>query len=110
MTEQLGLAYAANRARQLGYGSFDVRPRTLGLEIREKQHHTVVDGLWLLVEADPGIRVGSDAGEWDKRNSALRELSHEHSGQITVENKGTERAFVTVLQITWLDEPVGLPV
>lgn len=62
-----------------------------------------------MIEAEPGIRIGSNAGEWDRNNAALRELSHEHSGQVTIENKGTGRAFLTVLQVTWLDKVVGLP-
>lgn len=73
------------------------------------QQYTVVDGLWLVIEAESGIRIGSNAGEWDKTNAALRELSHEHSGQVAIENKGTGRAFLTVLQVTWLDVAVGLP-
>ncbi|MBP2831256.1 hypothetical protein J8281_03565 [Aquimarina sp. U1-2] len=55
--------------------------------------------IWLLIEADQGIHIRSDYGEYNESNKGLSENSQEHADEISILNTTENPKKVIFLQI-----------
>ena len=101
MSENFAAAYAESRRRQLGFGSFDLGHRQISLRPGQVVMLPAASAMYLLISADPGVRVVSDTGQYYLRSMLLSEQKHEHSGMIRVQNNDPQIRTVTFVIITW---------
>ena len=101
MTEEFALQYAELRRKQLGAESFDVNFRHLALANAESREFQAQGQMWLLTQADAGVRIESDMGQYYLESNTLLEHSHEHTGQLKVANQSPAIKQVRFVVITW---------
>jgi hypothetical protein len=56
-----------------------------------------------LLEAESGISISSDFGEYDYNNPKLSENIHEHADRIEIRNQSTEPGKVKFIQVILSD-------
>jgi hypothetical protein len=99
MTEATALAYIPARMEELGHNRYILRLRhfLLGPKKKLKIHG---DGqLFLLIEPDCMISVGSDSGVFDLTQTNINELSYEHQGSIRIRNYSAVPQSVKFIQV-----------
>ena len=109
MTEEFALRYAETRRKQLGASGFDLSYRHLSLDSGETRPFSAQGQMWLIVDAEKGVRVKSDTGQFYPQSDTLQEHLHEHTGQLVVANNAQRMAQVRFVVVTWIYTPATAP-
>lgn len=110
MTEDLALAYAQSRQRQLGAVGYDMSYKHFTLHAGEVEPQAAAGQLWLLVAADPDILIKSDTGGYYPKSKTLQIHQHEHTGRIIVQNNGISDQQVKFVVFAWRYPTLAAPV
>lgn len=86
MTEVFILDQIPKRMRQLGYQNWHIRYRELTILGNSKVSITAYNELWFIVDNPVGVIVDSVYGVYDSTGNSSNENTHQHKGEITIEN------------------------
>lgn len=103
MTEELAIRYAPQRVQERGFQTYRMVFQDLNLEPKQKIQLAAYNEIWFLIEADSGISISSDFGEYDYTNSKLSENIHEHADRIEIRNQSESPRKVKFIQIILKD-------
>lgn len=99
MSEDFAIRYAPRRVRERGFSRYRLVFQDLNLKKRQHIELAAYNEIWFLVEADSGICVSSDYGEYNYRNKNLSENIHEHADWIIIKNTVNEPQKVRFIQV-----------
>ncbi len=99
MTEELAIRYAPQRVQERGFETYRLVFQDLNLEPKQELQLAAYNEIWFLIEADSGISISSDYGEYDYNNPKLSENIHEHADWIEVKNQSDESKKVKFVQV-----------
>jgi len=99
MTEELAIRYIPQRVQERGFQTYRMVFQDLNLEPQQEIQLAAFNELWILLEAESGIRISSDFGEYDYNNPKLSENIHEHADRIEILNQSSEARKVKFIQV-----------
>ena len=99
MTEELAIRYIPQRVQERGFQTYRLVFQDLNLEPKQEIRLAAYNELWVLLEAESGISISSDFGEYDYNNPKLSENIHEHADRIEIKNQSTEARKVKFIQV-----------
>lgn len=99
MTEELAIRYIPQRVQERGFKTYRLVFQDLNLEPKQEVRLAAYNELWILLEADSGISISSDFGEYDYHNPKLSENIHEHADRIEILNQSSETRKVKFIQV-----------
>ena len=91
MTEEFAIRYTPRRVREKGFSNYRLIFQDLNLKPGQQVELAAYNEIWFLIEADTGIRVSSDYGEYDYNNENLSANEYEHADKITIINGSDEQ-------------------
>lgn len=103
MTEELAIRYAPQRVQERGFQTYRMVFQDLNLEPKQEIQLAAYNEIWFLIEAESGISISSDFGEYDYNNPKLSENIHEHADHIEIKNQSDELKKVKFIQIILKD-------
>lgn len=98
MTEEFAIRYLPQRVEERGFQKHRMIFQDLNLEPNQQIELAAYNEIWFLIDAEDGIAISSDLGEYDYSNSALSENIHEHADAITVKNTADVSRKVKFIQ------------
>jgi hypothetical protein len=101
MSENFAATYTESRRRQLGFATYDLGHQQYSLRPGEIVTVAAVNKMYLLITAEPGVRILSETGQYYLRSTQLSEQKHEHSGLIRIQNNDPGIRTVTFIVVTW---------
>ncbi len=99
MNDLCPITYAKARVLERGYSEYRLVFRDLQLQPQGARTVNAYNEIWLLLEADIGIRVESDYGIYDYSNVNLMEQIHEHADRIKLVNTVNSIQKIKFLQV-----------
>ncbi|GAA0893618.1 hypothetical protein GCM10009122_32970 [Fulvivirga kasyanovii] len=99
MTEELAIRYIPQRVQERGFQIYRLVFQDLNLEPQQEIRLAAFNELWILLEAESGIRISSDFGEYDYNNPKLSENIHEHADRIEILNQSSVPRKVKFIQV-----------
>ncbi|PTB98003.1 hypothetical protein C9994_00150 [Marivirga lumbricoides] len=99
MTEEFALRYLPQRVEERGFRKHRMIFQDLNLQARQEIILSAYNEIWFLLEAQEGISISSDLGEYDDNNPLLSENMHEHADAIIIRNNSNERRKVKFIQV-----------
>ena len=103
MTEELVIRYAPQRVAERGFKTYRMVFQDLNLEPDQTIQLAAYNEIWFLIEAESGISISSDFGEYDYNNPKLSENIHEHADSIEVKNQSGHVRKVKFIQVILKD-------
>lgn len=99
MYETTAIEIAKSKMRELEVDEYFIRYRHIRLDANETRMIQGDNEWFFIVDRPYYISVKSIAGIYDWRDTALREMQHVHTGQITLENAYHTSTTFKMLQI-----------
>ncbi len=100
MTEEIAIAYAKHRMRELGVGrNYILRYRHFRLDANGQKKVRGENNLFILLQPGVDVKVESKAGIFDMQDSTINEMQHEHRGIILITNTTQNIVEVKFLQV-----------
>ena len=99
MSEEFAIRYVPSRVRERGFSKYRLIFQDLNLKKEQQIELAAYNEIWLLIEADVGISISSDYGEYDYGNENLSENVHEHADRIIIRNDHEEARKVKFIQV-----------
>jgi len=105
MNELCPITYAKARVQERGYDKCRLVFRDLQLQPNALRILNAYNEVWILLDADIGIRVESDYGVYDYSKEGLTEQIHEHADRITLVNSVNITQKIKFLQVLLRKNP-----
>ncbi len=105
MNDLCPITYAKARVLERGYSEYRLVFRDLQLQPNATRILNAYNELWILLDADIGIRVASDYGVYDYNKEGLSEQIHEHADRITLVNSVNIIQKIKFLQVLMVAAP-----
>ena len=99
MTESFILDHIPERVRQMGYNTYRIRYRDLMIKAGSSISVSAFNELWFVVDDPSGLLVESHYGIYDTTGEYLAESIHQHRGDITITNPGSEDKRIKFIQV-----------
>lgn len=99
MTEEFAIRYVPQRVQERGFQNYRMIFQDLNLEPEQQIELAAYNEIWFLIDAEDGILINSDLGEYDYKNEALSENIHEHADSITIRNNAEIQRKVKFIQV-----------
>ena len=103
MTEELVIRYAPQRVTERGFKTYRMVFQDMNLEPDQVIQLAAYNEIWFLIEAESGISISSDFGEYDYNNPKLSENIHEHADRMEVKNQSDQVRKVKFIQVILKD-------
>jgi hypothetical protein len=99
MSEEFILNHIPERVKQLGFRNYHIRYRDLTIKAGAIQRIPAYTELWFITDDPSGLIVESDYGIYDTTGVYLSDNSHEHKGEIVIENPGGDNKRIKFIQV-----------
>ena len=99
MSEEFAIRYAPGRVRERGFSKYRLVFQDLNLKVDQQVELAAYNEIWFVLEADMGVTISSDYGEYDYSNNNLSENIHEHADRIIIKNTALEPQKVRFIQV-----------
>lgn len=99
MREELAIRYAPRRVRERGFSKYRLVFQDLNVKTGQQIELAAYNEIWFVLEADIGIAISSDYGEYDYSNEKLSENIHEHADRIMIKNSSDMPQKVKFIQV-----------
>jgi hypothetical protein len=86
MTEQFIYEHIKQRTKDLGYSNYRVSQRDLTINADAVLKIKAFNQFYYILQADPGLSISSENGEYDKQNPMIEENVYDHTGVIEITN------------------------
>jgi hypothetical protein len=99
MTESYIIERVPKRIRQLGYENYHVCYKDFTLKPNSTLVIPAFNELWFIVDDPPGVVIESSYGLYDSTGTYLSDNTHEHRGEIAIENPDSDHKRLKFIQV-----------
>lgn len=87
-----GLVYIPHRMEEMGYGKrYDSILKSFLLAPSQILSLNTNNAYYIQIKVDEDVRIGSKMGFYDPTDPLILQQTHEHQGQITIQNTSTDQ-------------------